>query len=131
MPPVVFNDRQVLAIGRGFARVVVKCGFVVWACSIMRDHVHMVIRRHHYKVEQIVRLLKQGASQELAARGLHPLERYRQGDGALPTVWERNCWRSFLDTVEGIECAIEYVDANPESQRRPRQLWPFVSPVEL
>ena len=131
MPPVVFNDGQVRALGRGFGRVVVKCGYVVWACSIMPNHVHMVIRRHHYKVEQIVRLLKQGATQELATHGLHPLGRHRQPDGSLPTVWERSCWRSFLDTPEGIECAIAYVEANPDKQGRPRQHWPFVRPVEL
>ncbi len=131
LPTVVLNDDQVLAVGRGFGRIVAKCDFLVWACSIMRQHVHMVIGRHHYKVEQIVRLLQQGASRELAASGLHPLKAYRQAHGTFPTVWERNCWRSYIDTAEGIEGAIGYVEDNPEKESMPRQCWPFLMPVDL
>ncbi|MHC4611443.1 MAG: transposase [Planctomycetota bacterium] len=120
-----------LAIGRGFARIIDKCGYAVWACGIMRDHVHMVIRRHHYIVERMVGLLKQGATAELIETGLHPVSGYRKPDGSLPSPWERGCWKSYLNTHEDIELAIEYVEENPRKAGLGRQQWPFVVPVEL
>ncbi len=129
--PVRFTDRQILAIGRGFARIIDKCGYAVWACAILRDHVHMVIGRHYYKVERMVGLLKQGVTTELTETGLHPMNGYGKFQGSLPSPWQRSCWRSYLNTHGDIELAIEYVQENPEKAGLPRQRWPFVVPVEL
>ncbi len=123
-PPVLFNNRQIVAIAQGLARVIDKCGYAVWACGIMRDHVHMVIRRHHYKVERMVGLLKQGATTELAALGLHPMSEYGGADGSLLSPWERNCWKTYLNTHDQIELAIEYVEENPRRAGLGRQSWP-------
>src|SRR3954465_15787996 len=43
-PPVEFNGLQARAVGEGFAEYVRKSGLVVWACAIMTDHVHLVVR---------------------------------------------------------------------------------------
>ncbi len=43
LPTVVLNDDQLLAVGRGFGRIVGKCGFLVSACGIgepARAHGH-------------------------------------------------------------------------------------------
>src|SRR5438876_942853 len=51
-PPVVFSDAQVDAIANGFGERATSSKMTVWACSIMPEHVHMVIARHHYDVER-------------------------------------------------------------------------------
>ena len=44
--PVVFNGRQARAIARGFSQVCTANAYIVHACAVMADHVHLVIARH-------------------------------------------------------------------------------------
>jgi REP element-mobilizing transposase RayT len=127
-PAVVFDGHQALSVIRGFARVVAKSGYRAYACAILPEHVHLVLGRHHYRVEQMVRLLKAEASTQLAADGLHPLAARAQPGEPVPTPWSRNCWRVFLDSVEGIERAVRYVENNPLKEGKRPQRWSFVVP---
>jgi REP element-mobilizing transposase RayT len=126
-PSVHFNGVQARAVGRGFANAVRKSGFTIWACSILPEHVHLVIARHTYKVEQIGNLLKGEATKSLVAESLHPLAAYRRGIKT-PSPWAAKQWKVYLDSEEAIEAAIAYVEANPEKEGKPRQTWPFVAP---
>jgi REP element-mobilizing transposase RayT len=127
-PPVVFDGRQALSVAQGFARMAAKSGYHIYACSILPEHVHLVLGRHTYRVEQMVRLLKAEASTKLADDGHHPLARWRQADGSLPTPWARKCWKVFLDSVEDLLRAIRYVEENPVKEGKRRQCWSFVVP---
>src|SRR5689334_2056391 len=49
-PEVVFSGVQARAVARGFASVCAKSSYIVHACSIMPQHIHLVIRRHDYFV---------------------------------------------------------------------------------
>src|SRR5215468_7580043 len=44
-PPVQFSGVQARAVARGFQEYVRNSGLVVWACSILPEHVHVVIAR--------------------------------------------------------------------------------------
>ena len=55
-PVVLFTGLQARAVARGFALQVEKSGYVVYACAILDDHSHLVLKRHHYEVEQVVNL---------------------------------------------------------------------------
>jgi REP element-mobilizing transposase RayT len=127
-PAVVFNGHQALSVARGFARVVKKSGYRVHACTILPEHVHLVLGRHRYRVEQMVRLLKAEASTQLAADGRHPLAAWARPGEPLPTPWARNCWRVFLDSAEAIDRAVRYVEGNPLKEGKPPQGWSFVVP---
>src|SRR3954451_14082108 len=67
--PVKFTGLQARAIANGFARAAREAGYVVYACSIMPDHVHMVVARCDRDAEKIVGHLKARATQELLAEG--------------------------------------------------------------
>src|SRR5262245_21179122 len=82
---VVFDGYQALSVAAGFGEQVAKCGYRVYACCILPQHVHMVIERHSYSIEQVVRLLRQTATARLVANGRHPFE--REANGRLPSVW--------------------------------------------
>ena len=127
-PPVQFSDVQAEAIGRGFGKAIHRSGLTVWACSILPEHVHLVIARHTFKVEQIVNLLKGAATRQLREERLHPLAPYGRPGRRLPTPWVGGKWKVFLDTEEAIENAIHYVEDNPEKEEKPRQHWSFVTP---
>ncbi|NLS95750.1 MAG: hypothetical protein GXX96_26755 [Planctomycetaceae bacterium] len=125
-PAVSLTGRQALAVGQGFARLVSKSGLTAWACSILPEHVHLVLGRHRYRIEQAVNLLKGEASRRLAEIGLHPMARYKTADGRLPSAWADKKWKVFLDSEEAIDNAIRYVEENPVREGKPKQKWSFV-----
>ena len=70
-PPVVLTGEQARSVAHGFARVAAHSGYEIHALSILPGHGHMVLGRHHYDVEQVVRRLKQAAGSHGAAHSLH------------------------------------------------------------
>lgn len=127
-PPVVFNGEQARCVAEGIGRAVHEAGYVVHACSVMPDHVHLVIARHPRRVKQIVGHLKARATQVLNAQGLNPLGEYRVPDGRVPSPWVEGCWTVFLDSHADVLRAIEYVERNPLREGFKAQRWTFVVP---
>jgi REP element-mobilizing transposase RayT len=127
-PAVEFTGKQAQGIGKAFGELARKNNYTVWACSILPEHVHLVIARHTYRVESIVNLLKGAATRELIDRNLHPLAQYAKPGSRPPKMWARRLWKVYLDTEEAIENAMRYVVENPTKEGKPRQTWSFVSP---
>jgi REP element-mobilizing transposase RayT len=130
-PPVQFTGRQALSVAHGFRRAMDESSYILYTCSILPEHVHMVVARHSRKVEMIVGHFKGRASQELAADGLHPLVDYQNPDGSYPSPWARRCWRVYLDSSGDVRRAIRYVEQNPIREGKRRQKWSFVVPYEV
>jgi REP element-mobilizing transposase RayT len=127
-PPVRFTGVQARAIGSGLAAACRRSGYTIWACSILPEHMHLVIARHRYKVEQIVNLLKGETTREIIQEGLHPLAHYAKPGERPPRMWAEHQWKVFLDSEEAIEAAIRYVNDNPIQEGKPAQQWSFVTP---
>jgi REP element-mobilizing transposase RayT len=128
LPPVAFTGRQALAVGRGFAQACAEAGFAIHACSILPEHVHLVVARHQRRIERVISHLKSRATKCLAAEGLHPFAGRPASDAPLPSPWGRNGWNVYLNTREGILRAIRYVQDNPLKEGKPVQRWSFVTP---
>jgi REP element-mobilizing transposase RayT len=130
-PPVTLSGRQARAIAEGFGQFARKSELGIWACSVLPEHVHLVLSRHRYKIEQAVKLLKGEASRRLLEVNLHPMKRYRKSvQERLPAVWGENQWKVYLDSEEAIENAIRYVEKNPLREGKRSQRWTFVRPFE-
>jgi REP element-mobilizing transposase RayT len=125
--PVVFTGLQARAIARGFASYVERSGLIVYACSILPSHVHLVIARHTCSIEQVARLLKGAATTELLREGLHPFAESAYRDGTLPSPWARKQWSVFLGDDPDILRAIRYVRNNPIREGRKPQHWSFIT----
>ena len=124
-PPVQFTGVQARAVARGFATYLRRLAIDVWACSIMPDHVHLVVGRLPMSVEQLVIQLKGAATRQLEAEGIHPLARYKAPGRRVPQCWVRGEWKVFLDP-EDVPRAIRYVEDNPVKEGKKRQSWSFV-----
>jgi len=105
-------------------------GATIWACSILPEHVHLVIARHRYKIEQVANLLKGASTRALAAEGLHPLARFAGGKRQPPKMWARGEWKVFLDDTADIRRAIRYVENNPSKEGKPEQHWQCMTEFE-
>ena len=88
-PPVRFTGIQARAVGRGIARACSESGYRVHACSILPEHVHVILGRHERRVERIVGHFKGRATQQLVAEQLNPLAVHRTAEGLLPSPWSR------------------------------------------
>jgi len=119
-PPVHFSGEPARAIARGFDQARGEGGYTICACSILPEHVHMVIGRRERPIGRIVGHLKTRATQRLGAEGLWP------HDGR--PVWADRAWKVFLDSDDDVARAVEYVNANPPKEGKPLQTWWFVVP---
>ncbi len=129
-PPVRFTGIQARAIGRGLASGEGKANMRMLACSIMPEHVHLVIARHAHDVERLVNFLKGEATRQLCLEGIHPLAGLAGPDRSPPKAWGRGLWKVFLDSHVDVRRAIRYVEENPGKEGKPRQRWGFVTPYE-
>lgn len=125
-PPVSFDELQRTTVGAGFGRFCASSGLVMLACAVLPEHVHLVMARHRYAVEQAATLLKGAASRALEEAGIHPLARFPRRHGRLATCWSRGEWKVFLTEAEHVARAVEYVEQNPIKEGLPHQHWPFV-----
>ena len=129
-PAVSLSGRQALSVGQAMGKFLRNNGLTYWACSILPEHVHLVLARHRYKVEQAANLLKGVAQSQLVDDGSHPLLAFRQVQRRVPSMWADRCWKVYLDSEQAIENAIRYVEENPVREGKPRQTWSFVRPFE-
>jgi REP element-mobilizing transposase RayT len=126
-PAVRFTGLQARAIARGFADIAAKLDLQLYACAIMRDHVHIVPRRHRLSIEETVGHLKRAATRELSREGLHPLADYRSARGRVPSPWVENGWFRYLDNDAAVVGAIDYVWDNPTKIDLRHQPWWFLT----
>jgi REP element-mobilizing transposase RayT len=125
--PVCLTGRQALSVANGFAFRVRRSRYTAWACAILPEHVHLVLARHNYRVEQMVKLLKAAASIQLSRDNLHPFATQNETTPAA-AVWAESFWKVYLDSEQQIENAIQYVNENPLREDMPQQSWAFVTP---
>ena len=126
-PPVSFTGIQARAVAHGFVEYVAKAGLSVWACSILPEHVHMVIARNRRLIEQIVNHLKGSATRHMIQDGLHPLAGCARPGRRPPHMWARGQWTVYLNDDAEIRRAIRYVQNNPLREGKRRQCWRFVT----
>jgi REP element-mobilizing transposase RayT len=126
-PPVRFTLAQIDSIARGFAASSEQFGFVLYACAIVWDHVHIVSKRHEYPIETVARILKLHATRQLTRDGIHPLARFAQLNQSAPTPWAKGGWKRYLNDNAEIEDAVDYVNGNPRKHGLADQRWSFVT----
>jgi REP element-mobilizing transposase RayT len=126
--PVEFTGVQCVAIGMGFLKYLRRSNCVILACAILPTHVHLVVERMRYPIEQTANLLKGAASGELARRAIHPFALQPYANSELPSPWARHQWKCFLGSDADILRSIEYVENNPLKEAKPPQKWQCVTP---
>ena len=113
-PPYYITSVARPIIAAGFATVVERLKLTVPACSIMNDHVHLLVLRSKYRIEYLVNQFKGAATSAL---------------GLKRTPWTRKAWKVFIDDEEALRAAVVYVDANPTAAGLTPQQWGFVTPL--
>jgi REP element-mobilizing transposase RayT len=125
-PPVLLNGLQARSVASAFAEVIAKAGCITYACAILPDHVHVVVSRPPYSIEQLITRLKGGATTRLRRDGIHPFQNDPMPCDRLPKMWGRGKWNVFLDNDDDVLNRIDYVEKNPTRQGLRPQHWSFI-----
>lgn len=116
--PLKTLDSQATHIIEGaFSQVIAEHKYTCYACAIMPEHVHLLIRKHRDKAEQMIELFQAASRDRLIADGLW---------GSSHPVWGGPGWKVFLNTRRDMERIVAYICNNPIKQGLPEQRWSFV-----
>jgi len=116
-PLLEIRPKEIPMVAEGLSDAIDEHRYTCYACAIMPDHVHMLIRKHKHKAEAMIENLQQSSRLRLRTSGA------RTADHPL---WGGPGWKVFLDHPDEIRRTIRYIEENPVKWRLPRQQWPFV-----
>jgi hypothetical protein len=128
-PPVELDDAQIAAVGRGVTREIERYRAApMYAFAQLRDHFHFVCGRCRYDIRRFEGRIKGAATRQLLEEGLHPLARFAERDGTVPSPWSVKPWVVYLFTDDDVVRSIQYVHDNLKRARLPEQRYSFVVP---
>lgn len=68
---------DVQAVAEGFSDAIARERYTCYACAILPDHVHVLIRKHKHQAEQMIEVLQSASRLRLSTLGLrtpdHPV----------------------------------------------------------
>lgn len=113
---LTFDEKARSEIGNALEEVIHSERYMCYACAIMPDHLHILIRKHKHQAEQMLENLKNASRLRLSRQFPpdHPI--WTGGVG----------WKVFLDHPDEVRRTIGYVNKNPLKIGLPAQRWPFV-----
>lgn len=121
-PLLKFDEPQRAIIAEAFGDVIERERYTCYACAVMPDHVHILIRKHKHIAEDMAETLMHASRVKL-------VESERR-DPTHPT-WIAGCgWKVFLEHPDEVRRTISYVERNPMKDGLPAQSWPFVTPYD-
>jgi REP element-mobilizing transposase RayT len=120
-PVIRFDEAQIDQIACGFTEAIAQHHYTCYACAIMPDHVHLVIRKHRHRAEDMIDNLQSASRLRLSKCGALPNDH---------PVWTLGGCKRFLGTLDHVRTAIRYVENNPIKIGLPAQSWPFVMPYD-
>jgi REP element-mobilizing transposase RayT len=113
------DDDDIALVGAALGRRVADAGYVCHACAVMPDHVHILIRRHRERAEDMIAKFRIETKAALIRAGKRPVNHPVWTDGA--------GWKTFVNSRRQFENEIEYIRQNPIKIGRAEQVWDFVT----
>jgi REP element-mobilizing transposase RayT len=120
-PLLSIGSPELTAIGQAFQDTISLQRYTCYACVIMPDHIHILMRKHKHLAEQMIWNLQEASRLRLHDLGLRPTNH---------PVWGGPGWKVFQDHPDDIRRTIRYIEDNPLPLRMPRQRWDFVKPYD-
>jgi REP element-mobilizing transposase RayT len=116
-PLLTFSLPDFPVIAEGIASAIAKNHYTCYACSVMPDHVHLLIRKHKHPAETMIEGLQESSRNRVIAERLRPPDH---------PVWTTGGCKVFLYHPVQIRRTIRYIVNNPVKWHLPRQRWPFI-----
>jgi REP element-mobilizing transposase RayT len=114
---VKLSARDVPLVADALADVIRQQAYTCYACAIMPDHVHLLIRKHKHRAEQMIENFQEASRLRLREAGLRAADH---------PVWGGPGWKVYQDSREDMERTIRYIRDNPGHLGMAEQHWSFV-----
>jgi REP element-mobilizing transposase RayT len=111
------SDSDTAVIADAMAEVIRRQAYTCYACAIMPDHVHLLIRKHKHRAEEMIENFQEASRLWLREAGLRAADH---------PVWGGPGWKVYQDSREDMERTIRYIRGNPRHLGLPEQQWPLV-----
>ncbi len=115
--PLWFDDAKRQALGHAIGEVVSRVGYTVWACAVLKNHLHVCIRRHR---DDAITMWD-----AFAEETRNRLRLFADVDDDHP-VWSTRPYKVFLYAPDDVHRVIRYIEENPEKEGLAAQMWDFV-----
>jgi REP element-mobilizing transposase RayT len=112
-----FSSSQRDRVAVAFDQIIRERRYTCYACAVMPDHVHLLIRKHRDSAEQMIRLLQNRSRCELRRTGARDMNH---------PVWGGPGWIVFMEHPEDVRRTIRYIENNPAGMGLPPQQWSYV-----
>ena len=114
---VSFTREEVDQIASAFSREIERQRYTCYACAIMPDHVHILIRKHKHLAEEMIQNLQRESHLALRDSNRFDMEH---------PIWGGPGWKVLMDHPRDIERTVRYIEQNPVKIGQPIQRWSFV-----
>lgn len=112
------NDEIRAHLADSFRETIRNESYTVYACAILANHVHMVIRKHRDNALAMWHKLADASGirlrSELTLSPTHP-------------VWAARPYKVFLYTPNDVHRCVKYVEQNPDKEKLAPQSYDFVT----
>ena len=115
---LLLDKNDVSAIAESFTTTIQNERYTCWACAIMPDHIHLLIRKHKHQAEQMIENF-----QSLSRSRLRDLNLRKQTH----LLWGGPGWKVFQDHPDDVKRTINYIEQNPIKIGLLPQNWDFVT----
>lgn len=112
-----FDETDRAEIGAAFAETVQEERYTCWACAVMPDHVHLLIRKHKHRGEVMIEEMQARSRKRLKVLGRRAVDH---------PVWGGPGWKVFLEHPDDVRRTIRYIEDNPRKMGLTPQQWSFV-----
>lgn len=116
-----FNDDEIAMVASLIANVIQTRGYTCYGCAIMPDHVHLLIRKHRDKAEEMIGYFQDDTWKALIDANVRPSDH---------PIWGGSGWKVYLNTRIDIERTIRYIEQNPIKANLPAKTYDFVQPYD-
>ena len=96
-PLLKFSPKQFEIIASGLADAIQQHSYTCYACAILPNHVHLLIRKHRHRAEQMIEILQEASRLRIS--------RARITDPDHP-IWTVGGWKAFLHHPDAIRRVI-------------------------
>ncbi len=107
-----FEQPHRAAIAEAIAQVISEDRLTCYACAILPNHVHLLIRRHRQTPQVTLHRFRTISRELLRTRDLCPQSHL---------VWTADACTLFKDSLAQMRTCIAYIEGNPAKHRLPAQ----------
>lgn len=116
-PTLWFDSAKRQVIGQAFGVVVASRRYTCFACAILSNHAHLIIRKHRDKAETMIVQFKEESSTGLRRLADVPDDH---------PVWSSDPYVKFLDSPAALQRTMQYVRNNPVKEGLQARTYPFI-----